>query len=78
MTKTFEMALDEILLAQVDETAKQLQVSRTDFVRKAIEDALRTYRIKRLEESHIVSYSVSPQNEREVSEWDDIRDWGDE
>jgi metal-responsive CopG/Arc/MetJ family transcriptional regulator len=75
MTKTVEMAFDETLLAQVDETARQFQLSRTDFVRKAIEDALQFYRVKRLEEDHVASYSVYPQTEDEVAEWADIRDW---
>lgn len=76
--KTIQMTFDDALLEQVDEVVETLQVSRAEFLRRAIEDALAHYRIKRLEEEHAASYIVRPQTQEEIAEWDGIRAWGDE
>jgi len=76
--KTIQMTFDDALLEQVDEVVETLQVSRAEFLRRAIEDALAHYRIKRLEEEHVASYIAHPQTQEEITEWDGVRAWGDE
>ncbi|HRA67272.1 MAG: ribbon-helix-helix domain-containing protein [Caldilinea sp.] len=77
-TKTIQLTFDETLLKQVDEIVQTLHVSRTDFVRKAVEEALHSHYIKRLEEKHIAGYVAQPQTIEEITEWDEVRVWGDE
>ncbi len=71
--KTIQMTFDDVLLEQVDEIVETLQVSRAEFLCRAIEDALAHYRIKRLEEEHVASYVAHPQTQEEITEWDGIR-----
>jgi metal-responsive CopG/Arc/MetJ family transcriptional regulator len=76
--KTIQMTIDERLLQRVDQTVDALQTTRSAFIREALEQALRSYRIRRLEERDEVGYTAVPVNTREIDEWTTQQVWGDE
>ena len=58
--KTIQMTIDEPLLEQVDETVEELQTTRSAFIREALEQALRAYRVRHLEERDEAGYRAVP------------------
>ena len=76
--KIVQMTIDETLLMDVDQLVQTLGTNRSAFLRELLEDALYTYRIRRLEEQHAAGYAAVPQSPEEAAEWDGVRDWGDE
>ena len=78
--KTIQMTLEKSLLQEVDSTVKQLNTSRSAFMRDALREALRKYRIRQMEEQHRRGYERIPQDD--MSDWiaeqvweDDGEDW---
>jgi hypothetical protein len=49
--KTIQMTIDEPLLAKVDQAIKELEMTRSAFIREALELALRHYQILEMEKS---------------------------
>lgn len=76
--KTIQMTIDEHLLQRVDQTVDALQTTRSAFIREALEQALRSYRIRRLEERDEAGYRARPVNTKEIDEWTTQQAWGDE
>lgn len=76
--KTIQMTIDETLLEQVDRTVQTLETTRSAFIRMALEQALRQYHVRRLEERDEVGYSAVPTNPSETNEWQNEQKWGDE
>ncbi len=76
--KTIQMTIDESLLQQVDRTVNDLQTTRSAFIRLALEQALRQYQVRRLEERDEVGYTAVPARSTETDEWRSEQDWGDE
>jgi metal-responsive CopG/Arc/MetJ family transcriptional regulator len=76
--KTIQMTIDDYLLQRVDQTVNQLQTTRSAFIREALEQALRSYRIRRLEERDEAGYRAVPVDTREIDEWATQQAWGDE
>jgi metal-responsive CopG/Arc/MetJ family transcriptional regulator len=77
-TKTIQMTLDDTLLSQVDETVQEMNMTRSAFIRNALIEALRCYRIRKLEEQEAAAYARIPQSIEEVEIWAEIQEWGDE
>lgn len=75
--KTIQMTIDEHLLQRVDQTVDALQTTRSAFIREALEQALRSYRIRRLEERDEAGYKAVPARQSETEEWAAEQDWGD-
>ena len=75
--KTIQMTIDEYLLQQVDQTVSALKTTRSAFIRDALEQALRSYQIRRLEERDEVGYTTVPAAQNETEEWTTEQDWGD-
>ncbi|MCP4359559.1 MAG: ribbon-helix-helix protein, CopG family [Chloroflexi bacterium] len=76
--KTIQMTIDEFLLQQVDQTVRDLKTTRSAFIRQALEQALRQYRVRRLEERDAAGYTAVPTNPTGTDEWASEQDWGDE
>lgn len=76
--KTIQMTIDESLLRQVDQTVSDLNTTRSAFIRLALEEALRQYRVRRLEEQDEAGYTAVPANPAETDEWSTERAWGGE
>ncbi len=75
--KTIQMTIDEYLLQQVDQTVSVLQTTRSAFIREALEQALRSYQIRCLEERDEAGYTAVPAPQNETEEWTPEQDWGD-
>ncbi len=75
--KTIQMTIDEALLTQVDRTVQDLQTTRSAFIRQALEQALRQYQVRRLEERDAVGYTAVPATAAETDEWASEQAWGD-
>lgn len=78
MVKTIQMTIDESLLQQVDRTVQDLNTTRSAFIRLALEQALRQYQVRRLEERDEVGYTAVPATPAETHEWAGEQEWGDE
>ena len=76
--KTIQMTIDDNLLERVDETVVNLKTTRSAFIREALEQALRSYRVLRLEERDEVGYTAVPAKPADLDEWQDEQVWGDE
>ncbi len=78
MIKTVQMTIDDSLLQQVDRTVQELNTTRSAFIRLALEQALRQYQVRRLEEQDAVGYTAVPATPAETDEWINEQVWGDE
>ena len=76
--KTIQMTIDEALLQQVDVTVQNLNTTRSAFIRLALEQALRQYQVRRLEERDAVGYTAVPATATETDDWTAEQAWGDE
>lgn len=59
--QTIELTLDESLLAKVQQAADSLQMTRSDFIRVALERAVKQRERIALERQHSASYMDHPQ-----------------
>jgi metal-responsive CopG/Arc/MetJ family transcriptional regulator len=76
--KTIQMTLDEPLLTKVDQLTAQLHVTRSEFIRQALQLALRQHDIAALEIQHAQGYAQQPAAPDDMAEWSDEQHWGDE
>lgn len=75
--ETIEFSIDESLLAEADQTARSLEMSRSDFIKEALERALRQREIIAMERKHAQGYARQPQTADEVGEWEGEQEWGE-
>jgi metal-responsive CopG/Arc/MetJ family transcriptional regulator len=75
--RTIELTVEEAMLAEIDEATRALEMTREDFVRTALERALRQQEIIALEQRHVRGYECQPQTAEEVGEWEDEQVWGE-
>ena len=75
--KTIELTIEESVLAEVDQATQALEMTREDFVRTALERAVRQRELIALEQRHIRGYINQPQTPEEVAEWADEQVWGE-
>jgi metal-responsive CopG/Arc/MetJ family transcriptional regulator len=73
---TIELTVDESLLAEVDRVIRSLAMSRSTFVRVALELALRNQKTIALERQHAQGYAKLPSKPDEFSEWESEQVWG--
>lgn len=76
MMKTVQMTIDEPLLAQVDQAIKDLNTTRSAFIRDALEFALWRHKIRELEEKHAEGYARHPVEPGEFDIWESEQAWG--
>lgn len=75
--RTVQMTLDEDLVHKVDQVARQLKTTRSEFTRMALQEALEKYAIARKEREHCAGYEKQPVVPDEFSVWEAEQDWGD-
>lgn len=73
--QTIEFKIDEPLLSSIDDAAKTLAMSRTDFIETALQRALRQQRNIALERQHAEGYARHPQTGIESEDWESVRGW---
>ncbi len=73
---TIQLSIDEPLLREIDLVTQSLAITRADFIREALETALRKTNIKILEQRDREGYERLPQepDEFEILESDQVWD----
>lgn len=74
--KTIQMTIDDQLLARVDATVQQLNLTRSAFIRDALESALIQHQLRQLEEQDEAGYRRIPAHSDDVTEWRTEQAWG--
>jgi len=69
------MTLDEALLAEVDRATKDLNTTRSAFVRSALRHALRQHIKAKMERQHAEGYARHPIIPGEFDVWEDEQAW---
>ena len=75
LVKTIQMTIDEPLLVKVDYTIKELNMTRSAFIREALELALRYYQILEMERQHAKGYAQQPVEPNEFDIWQNEQAW---
>ena len=75
--KIIQMTIDETLLSRVDQTVEDLKTTRSAFIRQALEQALKDYHLRLLEERDEAGYRLSAATEEEAEAWADEQVWGE-
>ena len=75
--KTIQMTIDEPLLTQVDQIIKELDTTRSAFIRDALQYALRQHKIRELEKKHAEGYARHPVEPGEFDIWEAEQAWGE-
>lgn len=73
--KEIELTIEESLLAEIDEATRALSMTRADFVRTALERALRQREMIALERQHARGYAQHPVTPGEFDEWEAEQVW---
>jgi len=76
--ETIQLTLDESLMAQVQQATHALQMSRSDFLKLALERALRQQKIIELEIRDAKAYAEKPQQAEEIAEWESQQHWDEQ
>jgi len=69
--ETIQLTLDESLLAQVQQATNALEMTRSDFIKVALERAVQQREIIAKERQHAEAYAKHPQQAEEIEEWQD-------
>ena len=78
MLKTIQMTIDETMLEHVDCLVAELDMTRSAFIRDALDAALKSYQLRELRRRDEEGYRRIPQQDEEIEEWESVLDWGDE
>lgn len=76
--KTIQMTIDATLLDQVDDAIRELNTSRSAFIRESLQAALRQLQVHRLETRQAAGYARSPIQSDEFDGWEAEQVWGAE
>jgi metal-responsive CopG/Arc/MetJ family transcriptional regulator len=76
--RTIQMTLDDNLVQEVDRVSKELHTNRSAFTRKALQDALTRYNLRKLERKHRQGYEEHPVAADEFSLWETEQAWADQ
>jgi metal-responsive CopG/Arc/MetJ family transcriptional regulator len=68
--KTIQMTIDQLLLERVDKATDSLGMTRSAFIRRALESALQDLAISELERKHIEGYQRQPVQAGEFDMWE--------
>ena len=74
--KTIQITIDEELLQRVDRATQLQRVARSQFIRTALEDALRQLAIEELERKQAEGYRRRPVAPGEFDIWESEQAWG--
>lgn len=75
--ETIQLTVDEALLAEIDRVTRSLAMTRSAFIRIALELALRNQKIIALEQQHAQGYARHPVKPGEFDEWESEQVWGE-
>jgi len=75
MLKTIQMTINDTLLAQVDQASHSIGVTRSAFIRQALELSLRKKIISDLEQKQIAGYQQQPVTVGEFDLWEADQVW---
>ena len=75
--KTVQMTLGEDLVSEVDKVAEQIGTTRSEFTRRALQEAIARLREKELERRQREGYRRKPVKPGEFSDWENEQAWGD-
>jgi metal-responsive CopG/Arc/MetJ family transcriptional regulator len=73
--KTIQMTIDEHLLTSVDKITKARKITRSAFIRNALEAELQRQQIREEELRHAAGYAAKPVMPGEFATWLE-QDWG--
>ncbi len=76
--KTIQITIDEELLQKVDHATLTAKMARSQFIRKALEDALYRIHIEELEQEQVKGYREHPVTPGEFDVWESEQSWGNE
>jgi metal-responsive CopG/Arc/MetJ family transcriptional regulator len=74
--KTIQITIDEALLEKVDHVTREKKIARSQFIRTALEDALRQLSIEDLEQRQMNGYLNHPVTGDEFDVWESEQAWG--
>jgi metal-responsive CopG/Arc/MetJ family transcriptional regulator len=74
--KTVQMTLGEDLVSEVDKVAEQIGTTRSEFTRRALQEAIARLREKELERRQREGYLRKPVKPGEFSDWETEQAWG--
>ena len=75
--ETIELTVDESFLAEIDRVTNSLAMTRSAFLRVALELALRNQRMIVLEHQHAQGYAQHPVEPGEFDKWETEQVWGE-
>ncbi|MCA9988806.1 MAG: ribbon-helix-helix protein, CopG family [Anaerolineales bacterium] len=76
--KSIRITIDEPLLAQLDETARLLNITRSALVQEVLKKSLAQFRRSQLAEVDAAGYLRMPVQPFEIAEWETEQAWGEE
>jgi metal-responsive CopG/Arc/MetJ family transcriptional regulator len=74
--KTIQMTIDEPLLLEVDQVIDELNTTRSAFIRQVLEEAVKRYHVRSLEQQQAEGYARKPVQPGEFDGWEDEQAWG--
>lgn len=75
--KTIQMTIDEPLLVEVDRVIQARNISRSAFIRYALQIALRQLQVAEMEQKHAEGYARHPVEPGEFDVWEAEQAWGE-
>ncbi|MFZ6026201.1 MAG: ribbon-helix-helix domain-containing protein [Chloroflexota bacterium] len=74
--KTIQITIDEPLLSEVDRVIEEMQTTRSAFIRQVLEEAVKHYHVRSLEQQQAEGYARHPVQPGEFDGWEDEQAWG--
>ncbi|MCP4396045.1 MAG: CopG family transcriptional regulator [bacterium] len=75
--KTISVTVNDDLFQAVDRTTETLHITRSTFMRHALQMAIHRQQTAQQEERHRQGYLKQPVEDGEFSDWEDEQEWGD-
>ncbi|MBN1902781.1 CopG family transcriptional regulator [Candidatus Sumerlaeota bacterium] len=76
--KEITLGVHDDLVEEVDAVVKKLKTTRSEFTRKALQQAIITIKERELERKHREGYRKHPVTKDEFRIWEKEQKWGDE
>ncbi|PRR72487.1 ribbon-helix-helix domain-containing protein [Neomoorella humiferrea] len=73
--RTIQITIDEPMLIEVDRVTQQLGITRSAFIRHALQLALKQQKISLLERKHREGYAQKPVEAGEFDIWEAEQEW---
>jgi metal-responsive CopG/Arc/MetJ family transcriptional regulator len=71
--ETIQVSFDEALLAEMQQATSALQMTPSDFIKVAVERAIRQREKIALERRDAQGYAKHPQTPEEIEEWESVQ-----